>query len=316
MVTDEEKREENRRKRREKKQQIQKLYEKISPDFKGNEEQWQELLKALDQYSYPAVEAVLQNTPYEKNATSINDIISETHAAVYSGKVFIGYRRMLENNPECMFADYCRGIYRHKALDYVIREIKNMNNPLYAADKGDGNRKRSGSGGWVLVRPVHDLSDRELSAEERFIQYYVDAGAQSSTNPFHIIFWCYSKILSVILGQTGCNSADTWAWEQMQSRTMNELSDGFVKLFNSTMRAVRIKWGPEYLKRLAEPYKDRPETMGEIVLTNEFTQQNAKNWVARMHEKVIKKTGEMIYRSHDVELIQMAEYHFQKKTGV
>ena len=73
------------------------------------------------------------------------------------------------------------------------------------------------------------------------------------------------------------------------------------------MRVIRIEWGPDYMEKLNAPdQKDRPEKVGEIVLTDEFTQENAKNWVARLDKKVIQAATAAIMASQDMEVIQIA----------
>ena len=92
------------------------------------------------------------------------------------------------------------------------------------------------------------------SAGEVLIDYYAKAVMNSDANPFHIIFLCYSKMLPVVLGETRCNSADGWAWEHMQGKTMFRLSDLFVRMFNSAVRLIRVTFGKPYYDKLEKPF--------------------------------------------------------------
>lgn len=305
MVMDEQKMEERRRKRMEAKRRIQDLYEAVSQNFKGRGEQWLQMAEALEAYSAPAVWAVLNKSPFA-SMTSFEAITGMAREALYGEKIFESYRRMLEKNPDCMFSDYCRGIYRHKALDYV--------NELTVRKKLEEN---------IDDQPIAgrdtEFPDSEPDAGERFIKCYVDAAVDSDANPFHIIFWCYSKILPVILMETNCTSADTWAWKRMQDQSMTELSDNFRKIFNSTMRVVRMAWSRQYCERLAEPYTNchgEEVVLGQAVLTDEFTQSNAKNWVTRMNKRAIKRAVEKILLSRDEELMQLAMRYTQDKYSI
>lgn len=307
IVMAEQKMEERRRKRIEAKKWIQGLYEEVSLDFREKSQQWLQMAEALEIYAAPAVWAVLNKSPFGTRS-SFEAIAGITREALYSEKVFEGYRKMLESNPDCMFSDYCRGIYRHKALDYISQLAVRAQMEQSIED---------------TVLPAADgeeLFQRfELSEKERFLKYYVDAVTHSDANPFHIILLCYSKILPVILQLTNCDSADTWAWGHMQGKAMQQLSDEFIIVFNSTMRAIRIEWGEAYQQALKGAYtncRGIEIKLAQAVLTDEFTQSNTKNWVARTNVKIRKQIIKEILRSKDEDMIEMAMRYTQTKYSV
>lgn len=307
-MMDVQKMEERRQKRHEAKLRIQALYEDVSIGFREKSHQWLKMVEELEAYAAPAVWAVLNNSAFASR-TSFEAIAGITREALYSDKVFEGYRKMLESNAECMFSDYCRGIYRHKALDYI--------RALAVRAQMEGTLEPG-------VEPGHvgseDTFDRfELSEKERFLKYYVDALTASDANPFHIILLCYSKIVPVILQLTNCDSADTWAWTYMQGKPMQRLSDEFIIVFNSTMRVIRASWGEAYLAALEEPYTDchgNETKLAEAVLTDEFTQSNTKNWVARTNVKIKKQIIKDILRSKDEDLVELTMRYTQEKYSV
>lgn len=299
--------EERRQKRMEAKRRIQALYEVVSINFQEKSSEWLQMIEELEAYAAPAIWAVLNKSAFN-TATAYEAITETAREAMYSEKVFAGYKKMLADNPDCMFSDYCRGIYRHKALNYLEKMInrskmeKDIDQlPLAAADENE-----------MFV-------GLELSEAERFLKYYVDAVTTSDANPFHIILLCYSKILPVILHLTNCDSADKWAWAHMQHKNMGALSDEFVRVFNSTMRAIRVKWGEAYCKALTEPYTDRSghvAPLAEVVLTDEFEQSYTKNWVARTNARLRKQIVARVLREKDEDLMQLAMRYTQGKYNV
>lgn len=318
MVTDEGKQAENRQQRRREKQRIQELYALATENPNVKDQLWVELSYAVEAYSYFAVRTILQNSPFESK--SAYEDINLLAGKVLEKKGVLGsYQKFSMKNPGIMFADYCRGIYRHKALDYVKRKYREqaLEKKLMRGE-GTGTSKRNGGGAKLPLVPEGGIEDSAPSEWERFIQYYVNTGIHYKANPFHIIYWCYSKVLAIILGKTKCGSADTWAWKQMTGLSMLALSENFKNIFNSMLRVIRVEWGQDYMDKLNAPYKEgRPEKLGEIVLTNEFTQENAKNWVARLDEKVIKAAVDAILESQDTEVIQIAcLYQAKKGKGV
>lgn len=306
-VSVEQKLEERRQKRLEAKMRIQALYEDVSNNFQEKSSEWLQMVEELEAYAAPAVWAVLNKSPFN-TATSYEAITEMAREAMYGEKVFAGYRKMLAGNPDCMFSDYCRGIYRHKALNYMDKMI---------------NRARMEKDIDRLPLAMTDENEMfgglELSEAERFLKYYVDAVTASDANPFHIILLCYSKILPVILHLTNCDSADKWAWSHMQDKTMGVLSDEFVRVFNSTMRAIRVRWGEAHRRALAEPYTNRMGRvmpLSEVVLTDEFEQSYTKNWVARTNARLRKQIVTKILREKDEDLIQLAMRYTQEKYSV
>lgn len=304
---DEQKMEERRRKRLEAKKRIQRLYEEVAFDFREKSQQWLQMAEELEAYAAPAVWAVLNKSPFATRS-SFEAIAGMTREALYGEKVFAGYRKMLESNPDCMFSDYCRGIYRHKALDYINR--------LAVRSQMEQSMDEAAM---VMADNEEMFRGKELDEKERFLKFYVDAVTDSDANPFHIILLCYSKILPVILQLTNCDSADTWAWIHMQSKAMQQLSDEFIIVFNSTMRVIRARWGEAYQSALAEPYMnchDEEVTLAQAVLTDEFTQSSTKNWVARTNVKIRKQIIKDILRSKDEELVELAMRYTQTKYSV
>ena len=299
--------EERRQKRLEAKMRIQALYEEVSKDFQKKSSEWLRMVEELEAYAAPAVWAVLNKSAFN-TATSYEAVTETAREAIYGEKVFEGYRRMLVSNPDCMFSDYCRGIYRHKALNYLDKMI---------------TRARMEKDIDQLPLGVTDENEMfgglELSEAERFLKYYVDAVMASDANPFHIIMLCYSKILPVILHLTNCDSADKWAWAHMQDKTMGLLSEEFVQVFNSTMRAIRASWGENYKKALEEPYTNRAGNvvpLSEAILTDEFKQSNTKNWVARINARLRKQIVARILNEKDEDMIQLAMRYTQKKYSI
>lgn len=332
MVTDEQKKTENGQKRMEAKLRIQALYEAVSQDSGGTDEQWQKLVEELKAYSRPIVQSVLDKSPF-RSKMDFEEVMSMVWMDFFGKNISGNYRKSLEKRPDGMFADYFCGACSNKAKDYIGRNKKE----ILVEDPG---LQQPGSGKASVPKrhpgrvQIPDIPLEEADVTERFIQYYLEGGLCSKANPFHIIFWCYSKILPVILFETNCTSADTWAWEQMLDRTMTELSDHFRRIFNNTMRVVRMEWSRQYIEQLDEPYKathKQGETvqelsngngnegtirLGDVVLTDEFTQKNAKNWVSRMHERAIKKAVTAILRSGDEEVIEMAMCYTRGKLHI
>lgn len=295
--------EENQKKNYEAKLHIQDLYERLQRDGAGRDQAWLQLLEAMKNYAAPAVWEILNKGPF-RTKTHFEDIVSAAAEVLYRGKAFTGYQKRLEIDPQCMFSDYCRGIYKHKALDYVNALI---------------SRQEVNIEDYPHIQESAAFPEMEEDALERLVKYYVDAVMQSGEDPFRIMFLCYSKILPVILDETRCTSADTWAWKHMQGKTLAELSDTFVKVFNSTMNRVRIELSPEYLAELAKPYRNREGvhiTMAEAVLTDEFTKSYTKNWVVRMNARVIKAAVKNIIHSGDEEVMELTMQYTRGKYGM
>lgn len=308
IVSDEQRLEERRRKRMAAKQRIQALYMSVSENFREKGEEWQQMAEELEAYAAPAVWAILKRSPFATR-DSFETIAGAAREALYGERVFDGYRRMMVRTPGLMFSDYCRGIYRHKAMDFVEKMKLRTQQEMNIDDAPP-----------VIVSGEENMiAALELSEAENFLKYYVDAVMNSDANPFQIMLLCYSKILPVALHLTNCDSADTWAWEHMQGRTMQELSEEFVQVFNSTMRAIRVEWGAAHWQALAQPYVDdrgRQMLVADVVLTEAFTQSNTKNWVARTNVRIRKHIVERILREKDEDMIRLAMRYTRSRFSV
>lgn len=120
-----------------------------------------------------------------------------------------------------MFSDYARGMYQKKAFDHIKKRKRNSEVDPVPED----------------IYIENGYNNQIPSAGEVLIDYYAKAVMNSDANPFHIIFLCYSKMLPVVLGETRCNSADGWAWEHMQGKTMFRLR---IFLSECLIPAVRL----------------------------------------------------------------------------
>ena len=116
-------REKNRQRRRLMKQKIQEVYQQLEAADRADEALWAELITLLDDYAKPAVLAQLSKTPFNKSE-DLEDVFGIAHEALSMKKVFTNYATMKASDPEAMFADYCRAIYKFKALDYIEERSK------------------------------------------------------------------------------------------------------------------------------------------------------------------------------------------------
>ena len=290
---------ERRKQRKKKKVQIQELYKQNVKQFDIGSDQYGCLLMAIEEYSAPAIWAILKNSSFSQKEDFEEVIQSGREEFLKKGKrTFDNYAKKSGDSEKWMFADYARQVYRHRAWDYIKKRKKEKD-----ADPVPGD---------VYIESAFD--NHILSAGEMLIDYYIKAIMNSDGDVFQIIFLCYSKILPVMLGETHCTSADSWAWEHMQDQTMFWLSDNFVKYFNSITRAVKVAFGQAYLRKLEEPYTDKKnnrkyEKLGEVVLTDIFEKGKTKNWGARLNKKILTEvvTEIMNGAEYDTELIQIIE---------
>lgn len=278
--------EKKRKKRNQMKVEIQRLYEVNATHFDKSSEQYGQLMIAVEQYATPAIWTILKNSPFSTREDyeavlmiGRKSFLSETN------NVFFNYSK--ENKARGMFADYARGMYKNKATDHIKKRYKDREIDPVLED--------------VYIERAFD--DMIPSVAEVLVEHYTKAVMNSDAHPFHIIFLCYSKILPVVLEETRCNSADGWAWEHMQGKTMFRLSDLFVRNFNSAMRKIRIAFGKAYCDKLEASFEDDKtgrlyEKLGEVILTSLYEQSNTKNWVARLNKKImITVVSELMYRA-------------------
>ncbi len=302
--------EQRRRERRALKEEIQTLWAEIEKDPERSNPAWEALIPALDRYARPAILSIAKGYAYW-NEEDIQDICSTVHVALAGPRVPVLYKARLEITPELYFSDYCRGIYQHKARDHFAEKAQI---PLDEADWKEDEQRPEVAGS--LSQPESDAIG-DLSDQEMVLQYYVDEVMNCKGNRFHVVMLCYSKILPVILGQTACNSADKWAWEHMQGRTLKELSDIFTDLFNHTAKRVRARWGQKHWEALEGTYVSRKSgkemRLGDAILTDEFEKSTTKNWVSRLDERVKVHMIRKIMESRDSSMIRLAREHTEKK---
>ncbi len=292
--------EQRRQKRRLEKKHIQEIYDQMGGDYHGTQVLWTQLVEALDAYVRPAVIARLQRTQFHKDE-DVETVCSMAHEALYREKTFTGYRRRLMTDPDTMFADYCRKIYVHKAIDYMAERLRIAGTTV---DIDDDER------GPVLGTVTNFYEG--LSSGEIFLKYYVDEVTGGRDNRFHAVMLCYSKILPVILDLTGCGASDKWAWQVMQNTDMQDLSLNFIDLFNATMMNLRASWGEFHEKAMKKDYKTRSGRrvpMAQVVLTDEFTKENTKNWVSRLNTSVMDRCVRRIMAENNEDLLMLVAMH-------
>ena len=292
--------EKRRQLRRLEKKRIQDIYDEMAGDYHGTQVLWSQLVEAMDAYARPAVIARLQRTQFHKDE-DVETVCSMAHEALYREKTFTGYRRRVMKDPDTMFADYCRKIYVHKTIDYMAERLRIAGSTVDIDDEEHGP---------VLgtVTPFYE----GLSAGELFLKYYVDEVTGGKDNRFHAVMLCYSKILPVILDLTGCGASDKWAWQVMQKTSMNDLSLNFIDIFNATMLHLRAAWGEYHNKAMQKEYKSRSGKripMSQVILTDEFTKDNTKNWVSRLNTSVMDRCVKRIMAENDEDLMLLVAMH-------
>ena len=302
-------REKNRQRRRLMKQKIQEIYQQLEADNGDREILWAELITLLDDYAKPAVLAKLSNTPYCGNE-DIEDVFGTAHEAISMDKVFVNYAAMKASDPEVMFADYCRAIYKFKALDYIeerskVPTVSDPDDYLEVAVEHNPN-----------MIPGAAENSGEPAAREWVIKYYVDEVTSCDEDRFQIMKLCYSRILPVILEMTNCESSDKWAWKQMDGKDMQLLSELFVDMFNATMDRIRTEWSDIHWQMLEEPFitrDGRTLPVREVVLTKEYTKENTKNWVPRLHDRIMVRILPKICSLDDEVMAQMVSNYMMRR---
>ena len=302
-------REKNRQRRRLMKQKIQEVYQQLLDAGREDEALWAELVTLLDDYAKPAVLAQLSKTPFNKSE-DLEDVFGIAHEALSMDKVFTNYAAMKTSDPEAMFADYCRAIYKFKALDYIeerskIPTVSDPDDYLDIAVESNPDRI-----------PGSDEHLGELTGIEWVIKYYVDEVTACDEDRFQIMKLCYSRILPVILDMTGCESSDKWAWKQMDGKNMQLLSRLFEDTFNATMDHVRASWSDIHWQMLEAPFitrDGRSIPVREVILTEEFTKENTKNWVPRLHDRIMTRIISKFSDLNDEVMAQMVTNYMMRK---
>ncbi len=302
-------REKNRQRRRLMKQKIQEIYQQLEAGSGDKETLWAELITLLDDYARPAVFAKLSQTPFNRNE-DLEDVFGAAHEAISMEKVFVNYASMKASDPDAMFADYCRAIYKFKALDYIEERSKlpivpDPDDILETAIEHNPN----------MIPGAAD-SFGEPTALEWVIKYYVDEVTSCDEDRFQIMKLCYSRILPVILEMTNCESSDKWAWKQMDGKDMQLLSELFEDMFNAAMDHIRTAWSDTHWQMLEEPFitKDgRTVPVRDVILTQEFTKDNTKNWVPRLHDRIMARILPKICSLDDEVMAQMVSNYMLRR---
>lgn len=286
-----EKKELERAKRRERKkemrEQIQTLYGQMMTNQENRNDQWNECIGLIEAYAKTPVWAYLRRTPYA-DSESFQQIMQNGRIELWENNVLESYKKSLEKNPSGKLADYAKGAYLNIAKDYVMAgynyKKKFVSTSKKEEEDGSENLKVEREDYKAYLNRSYDAEMRELS--EGLVGRYMQMVMNSEEEPFQIIFLCYSKILPVVLRETNCFSADGWAWKAMQDKSMFELSDRFVMVFNSAVQMIQVTFGQPYKDNLELPYEAYAKK-GFVVLTEAFEQKNTKNWVARLNKKIM-----------------------------
>ena len=173
------------------------------------------------------------------------NVTAEVHLALCKPDLIGRYET---NDNYKRFADYCIGIYRFKAIDYCNSLLKGRLDPSL-----DDEENLLATRLVDYKAPVAHLEHDPL---ERILDMYVQSIMQSKKNRFHVMLYCFSKVLPIILGQTGADSSDKWAWIQMKDKDMKVLSDEFVYFYNNVMSYLEAHWSDYHWQQLAKPYKE------------------------------------------------------------
>lgn len=302
-------REKNRQRRRLMKQKIQEVYQQLEAADRADEALWAELITLLDDYAKPAVLAQLSKTPFNKSE-DLEDVFGIAHEALSMKKVFTNYAAMKASDPEAMFADYCRAIYKFKALDYIEErsKVSTVSDPDdYLETAVESNPDRI---------PGSDEHLGETTGIEWVIRFYVDEVTSCDEDRFQIIKLCYSRILPVILDMTNCESSDKWAWKQMDGKDMQLLSRVFEDMFNATMDHIRVSWSDLHWQMLEEPFitrDGRSVPVREVILTEEFTKEATKNWVPRLHDRIMARILPKLCSLDDEAMDQMVTSYMLRR---
>jgi hypothetical protein len=115
---------------------------------------------------------------------------------------------------------------------------------------------------------------------------------------------------------TNCESSDKWAWKQMDGKDMQMLSELFVDMFNATMDHIRTEWSDIHWQMLEEPFitrDGRTLPVREVVLTKEYTKENTKNWVPRLHDRIMVRILPKICSLDDEVMAQMVSNYMMRR---
>ena len=296
---------------------IQQIYEQAIGG-ENEEEALGKLLPLMKQLVQGSVKEILRNSPHG-NACDVDDALQEGHMSLVTT-----LREHREKGKKVeFFTAFAMRLYKNKAFDFVRNSYrtKGQQEELPLEMETDEGKTVD-----VVPAPVETYPEEILLSKEKqrlnrtLLMVYCKNMMEDTSPPQKMLALCYGRVL-YLLSRFGevvkTLSSPKWAWEQVEKKSLEVLSNDSEKVLAKEIHWI-LKWGTDFRKALQEPtVPEEAKALGEAIYGELYTIKMLSDWMESMHKRVFKGAKKQILSDPHLlgEIVSMEEKFYDSLGG-